>query len=206
MNKQLKQYSIRVVPETKAVKDDQGNITTPAVYVKKASNDDLYYVLELTEKAGSIFGGSPKPFTLNLFKGNHPVHFSSMENEIKKQNGTLLDDSTLVLNELYSGRVAERGCASYYGRRKNKDGVIEIAKIQTKDRDGNLQERDMILNTVKFFLFAHEAENEGDEQLAYIREMKSHRNWMVDPNDAVTGLEQTKPEENTAEDTDKAAA
>lgn len=187
----LNMHKVRIIPQvtTKEVDGKKEKVYTYQRTSKpsdKAKNNgykpDKFYHLELTEVSNFKLGGNPKPFTQNIFKTTHPVLFAAITEELENDNFTELSDKVRVLNEQMPGRIAERETPDYYGTEIDANGAEQIRMIPVKQKTGDFVKEPMIVSTLKFFLFEHEATSEDGEDVAFVKEFKRRKNWLVKPN------------------------
>ena len=207
MSKELKMHKVRIIPAI-VEKEIDGKKEKVAVYKRptkpseKAKANgfkaDKFFHLELTEVSNFKLGGNPKPFTQNVFKTTHPVLFAAIASELEENNFIELSDKVRVLNEQLPGRIAERETPDYYGTEVGADGAEKIRMIPVKQKTGDFVKEPMIVSSMKFFLFEHEATSEDGEDVAFIKEFKRRKNWLVKPN--------SESEEGKSPDSEEATA
>lgn len=213
--KELKMHKVRIIPTIISDTDADGKTIKVAKYARSTKlsenaktagfSPDQFYQLELTEVSNFKLGGNPKPFTQNIFKTSHSAAFSDITEEIEEKNYTILSDKVMVLNEKMPGRIVELECREYYGTTVKADGSEVINMMNVKQKNGSFTEEPMVRSTIKFFLFEHEAQDEKDENVAFIREFKRRKKWLVQANTESkdeTGDEETTETKNTANEGD----
>lgn len=189
---ELKQHKVRIIPISKTIEKD-GKKEKELVHKRTTKpsdkalaqnyKPDKFFHLELTEVSDFKLGGNPKPFTQNIFKTTHPVLFSAIEEELESEdNYKTLSDGVIVLNEKLPGRIAERETPDYYGTEVDANGAEKIRMIPVKQKTGDFLPEPMIVSSLKFFLFEHEATSDDGEDIAFIKEFKRRKNWLVKTN------------------------
>lgn len=192
MENKLKTHKVRIIPniEEKTVDGKSQKVVTyertsnPSEKARAAGyTADKFFHLELTEESTFKLGGAPKPFTMSVFKTTHPVLFSAIAQEIEDKAFTeLATDNIIVLTEKLPGRIVERETPAYFGTEPTADGGLKVRQVRTKQKDGSFLNEPMVNNSLKFFLFENEANDDAAEEVAFQREFRRRKLWLVKNN------------------------
>jgi len=189
--KEVKKHKVRIIPAHIETEVD-GKTKKVPVYERTSKPSeraraagyvpDKFFHLEVQEISDFKLGGNPKPFTLSVFKTTHSALFSALAEELSDESNfiKLNTDDIIVLNERLPGRIAERKCKPFFGTEPKADGSLQIRYVRKKQKDGSYVQEPMINNSLKFFLFEHEATDPEQEEIAFNKEYRRRAVWSAE--------------------------
>ena len=108
-----------------------------------------------------------RPFTVNIFENSDSTLFEAIEEMVNDEAQHTVKDTArkpMVLNELMPGLVRVRKAPAHYATRNNAEGVaVRLRANRINRKTGDPVKEDVILESVSYFLFAGQVDNETDE-------------------------------------------
>jgi hypothetical protein len=216
MEYELKDYVVRIVPKVITVDDEEKGKVKKPVYCRPSKPSEAaqkagfkaskFYHLEIFDrgKSGRKMGGDTKPYTMVVFENSERLLFDAIsEIEADKDEYTVMENNLVkVLNkESLPGLLRKRPAPQYFATRIDKNGA-EVKLMQSvRQPNGSYLEEPVILESVTYFLFENELNQDADE-IKYANALKRTQMWRVKATADEAPVE-TPDEEEEEEETEE---